>query len=61
LPFFRNFKYNVSPLENLVYNTLVTVFSQDRQKKVADVLGLLKTNPQAVKALIEEMRLQLFV
>ena len=50
-------KYNDSPLEHIAYNALETVFSQDRQEKVKQVLGLLEKSPEAVVTVIEELRL----
>jgi hypothetical protein len=49
-------QYNVSPLEHIAYNALETVFSQDRQEKVKQVLGLLEKSPEAVVTVIEELR-----
>ncbi len=50
-------KYNDSFLEHIAYNALETVFSQDRQEKVKQVLGLLEKSPEAVVTFIEELRL----
>jgi hypothetical protein len=52
----KYFRYNVSPLEHIEYNALETVFSQDRQEKVKQVLGLLEKSPEAVVTFIKELR-----
>jgi hypothetical protein len=42
--------------ERSLYPILLKLFSEDRKKKVQEALGLLKNYPDAVKAVIEELR-----
>jgi len=52
----KYFRYNFNSLEHIEYKALETVFSQDRQEKVKQVLGLLEKSPETVVTFIKELR-----